>query len=87
MSTQTTETRELRKRYATDLTDAEWAILEPLVPMSKRGGRPARWERRESVNAILYLGRAGDSWRLFPHDLPPWPTVYWYFRRWRDKGV
>lgn len=75
-----------RKRYSTDLTDAEWGILEPLIPAPKRGGRPARWERREIMNAILYALRAGSSWRLLPHDLPPWQTVYWYFRRWRDEG-
>src|SRR5579875_4106966 len=77
---------ETRKRYATDLSDAEWASLEPLVPRPKRGGRPARWERREMLNAILYALRAGQSWRLLPHDLPPWQTVYWYFRQWRDEG-
>lgn len=83
-----TETRQQppRKRYSTDLTDAEWAILEPLVPAPKKGGRPARWERREILNAILYALRAGQSWRLLPHDLPPWQTVYWYFRQWRDEG-
>lgn len=76
-----------RKHYNTDLTDAEWAILEPLVPAVKSGGRPARWPRREIMNAILYFIRAGESWRLLPHDLPPWQTVYWYFRRWRDDGT
>jgi len=76
-----------RKHYSTDLTDAEWAILEPLVPAIKTGGRPARWSRREILDAIMYFVRAGESWRLLPHDLPPWQTVYWYFRRWRDDGT
>src|SRR5579863_7211534 len=76
-----------RKHSHTDLTDAEWAILEPLVPPVKSGGRPVRWPRREIINAILYFLRAGESWRLLPHDLPPWQTVYWYFRRWRDDGT
>jgi len=60
--------------------------LEPLIPAPKQGGRPAHWERREIVNASLYALRAGQSWRLLPHDLPPWQTVYWYFRRWRNEG-
>ena len=76
-----------RKHYHTDLTDAAWVILEPLVPSVKSGGRPARWSRRELIDAILYFLRAGESWRLLPHDLPPWQTVYWYFRRWRDDGT
>lgn len=76
-------------RYDTDLTDAEWAKLEPLLPApNPRGrGRPSKYERREIVNAILYLLRSGCSWRLLPHDLPPWRIVYWYFMHWRDEGV
>jgi len=50
-------------------------------------GRPPIYERREIVNAILYVLRSGCPWRLVPHDLPVWGTVYWYFRRWRDGGV
>ena len=76
-----------RRRYPTDLTDAQWAILESLVPAPKPGGRPARWERREIVNGILYVLRAGEAWRLLPHDLPPWQTVYYYLRRWQRDGV
>ncbi len=76
-----------RNRYATDLTDAQWAMLEPLIPPPKPGGRPAKYERREIVNAIVYLLRSGCSWRLLPHDLPPWRIVYWYFMQWRNEGV
>ena len=76
-----------RRHYPTDLTDAQWAVLEPLVPAPKPGGRPCRWERREIVNGILYVLRAGRSWRLLPGDLPPWQTVYHYFRRWRLDGT
>jgi putative transposase len=76
-----------RKDYATDLTDAEWAKLEPLIPAPKPGGRPAKYPRREIVNAILYLLRSGCSWRLLPHDLPPWRIVYWYFFHWRNEGL
>jgi putative transposase len=64
-----------RKHYSTDLTDREWAILEPLVPAAKLGGRPCRWERREILNGIFYVLRTGGTWRLLPHDLPPWQTV------------
>ena len=76
-----------RPAYPHDLTDAEWAILAPLVPMPRPGGRPPKHERREIVNAILYVLRTGCQWRALPHDLPPWGTVWWYFRQWREDGV
>ena len=76
-----------RRRYPTDLTDAQWAILAPLVPAPKPGGRPARHERREIVEAILYVLRAGCAWRLLAHEFPPWQTVYHYFRVWRSDGT
>jgi putative transposase len=76
-----------RKHYSTDLTDREWAIVEPLVPAVKPGGRPCRWERREILNGIFYMLRAGGSWRLLPHDFPPWQTVYHSFRLWRREGT
>jgi len=76
-----------RRRYDTDLTDAEWRILEPLVPGVKAGGRPAEHPRREIVNALLYVCRTGCQWRLMPHDLPYWKTVYTYFRLWRLDGT
>jgi transposase len=81
------QTAAMRKAYPSDLRDAEWAILEPLVPAVKPGGRPARHSRREIVNAILYVVRGGNQWRAMPHDLPPWQTVYFYFRRWRNDGT
>src|SRR5664280_1968621 len=76
-----------RRHYPTDLTDAEWAVLAPLVPAPKPGGRPASHDRREICNAIRYVLRAGGAWRLLPHDLPPWQTVYGYFWRWRLDGT
>jgi transposase len=76
-----------RPRYPTDLSDAEWAMLEPLIPSPQPGGRPARHVRREIVDAILYVLRTGCQWRALPHDLPPWGTVWWYFRTWREAGV
>jgi transposase len=76
-----------RKAYPSDLREGEWAILEPLVPAVKAGGRPARHSRREIVNAILYVVRGGNQWRAMPHDLPPWQTAYYYFRIWRNAGT
>src|SRR3712207_5450981 len=72
-----------RLAYPTDLSDAEWNRLAHLVPAPLPGGRPPKYDRREILNAILYLLRAGCAWRLLPHDLPPWPIVYHYFRTWR----
>ena len=76
-----------RRRYPSDLTDAEWAALAPLVPAPMPGGRPARHDRREVVDAILYVLRGGIAWRALPHDYPPWQTAYDYFRRWRLDGT
>src|SRR5215472_5598154 len=81
------QTTPARRAYPSDLRDGEWAILEPLVPAVKPGGRPARWSRREIVNGILYVVRGGNQWRAMPHDLPPWQTVYYYFRIWRNDGT
>ncbi len=77
----------LRRRYATDLTDSQWALIEPLIPEARRGGPPRKAPARELVNAILYFLRAGVAWRLLPHDLPPWQTVYYYLRRRPREGV
>jgi putative transposase len=76
-----------RRRYPTDLTDAEWQLLAPLIPAAKPGGRPPIHDRRELVNAMAYWVRAGCAWRLLPHDLPPWQTVYHYFRCWQQQGL
>lgn len=76
-----------RREYATDLTDAEWNQLAPLIPAAKPGGRPRKYDRREVLNAIFYLVRAGCAWRLLPHEFPCWKTVYDYFRNWRRTGV
>jgi transposase len=62
-----------RKAYPTDLSDKEWAVIEPYIPKPKPGGRPAKHERREILNAIAYVLRSGEAWRLMPHDLPPGP--------------
>ena len=75
------------QRYPSDLTDAQWEVIAPLVPEPGSGGRPAIHPRRRVVDAILYLNRTGCAWRQLPHDFPPWATVFWYFKRWREDGV
>lgn len=76
-----------RKPYSSDLTDAEWSILEPLLPPAKPGGHRRTTNMREILNAIFYLVRNGCAWRALPHDLPCWSTVWTYFRNWRLTGV
>ena len=73
--------------YPSDLNDAEWEMLEPLIPKAKPGGRPRRTNMRAVLNAIFYILRSGCPWRMLPHDFPPWKTVYHYFRQWRIDGV
>jgi len=76
-----------RIAYPTDLSDAQWARIAPLIPPPKPGGRPRSVDMREILNAICYVVRAGCAWRLLPHDLPHWRTVYGYFRAFRAAGV
>ncbi len=73
--------------YPSDLNDAEWEMLEPLIPKAKPGGRPRTTNMRLVLNAIFYVLRSGCAWRMLPHDFPPWKTVYDYFRQWRIDGV
>jgi putative transposase len=74
-------------RYPSDLTDAEWAVIAPLLPLARPGGRPRTTDLREVVNAILYLATGGCQWRLLPKDFPPRSTVQRYFYDWRNSGV
>jgi putative transposase len=76
-----------RKGYPSDLTDAQWAILESWIPDARPGGRPRKTDMRAVVNAIFYLTREGCSWRALPHDFPPWKTVYNYFQAWQQDGT
>jgi putative transposase len=76
-----------RRDYPSDLTDAEWKILEPLIPPAKEGGKPRTTDMREVLNAIFYIDRTGCQWRALPHDFPPWSTVWSYFRTWRNDGT
>jgi len=74
-------------RYETDLTDAEWALIAPLLPEPCARGRPRRWSPREILNGIFYVLRGGIGWRLLPSDLPPKSTVFRWFSLWRDTGL
>jgi len=74
-------------RYPSDLTEQQWALIEPLLPPPSTGGRQEKHSRREIVNAIFYLLRTGCSWRQLPTDFPPWETVYWHLKRCRADGT
>jgi putative transposase len=71
--------------YPTDLTDTEWHLIAPLLPQPAKPGRPRKYSLRTILNAIFYVLRTGCQWRCLPHDLPPWKTVYHYFRLWRKE--
>lgn len=74
-------------RYASDTTDAEWALIAPLMPERRRLGRPREVDLRAVVNAILYILATGCQWRALPKDVPPRSTIQGYFYRWRDDGT
>jgi putative transposase len=79
-----------RQAYSTDLTDGQYQKIEVYLPQPKSGGktgRPRAYSYREILNAIFYQLRTGCAWRLLPHDLPPWDTVYGYYRRWTKSGL
>ena len=76
-----------RKPYPSDLTDAQWSLIAPLIPDADPGGRPRTVEIREVINGILYLVRTGCAWRHLPHEFPPWGTTHYYYRRWRLDGT
>ena len=74
-------------RYASDLTDAEWAVLEAVLAPPSSLGRPRKTDLREVMNAILYMARSGCQWRMLPGEFPPRGTVQYYFYKWRDDGT
>lgn len=80
-----------QRRYPTDMTDGEWAVVRPLLPvpgwMRGRGGRPEGYCHRAMLDAIRYLVDNGIKWRAMPADFPPWDRIYAFFRRWRDHGL
>jgi transposase len=75
------------QRYASDVTDAEWVLIEPHMPAAKPLGRPREIELRAVLDAILYIARTGCQWRMLPKDFPPFTTVQGYFYDWRDNGL
>jgi putative transposase len=75
------------KRYPSDLTDAQWQRLEPLIPPAKPGGSPRRVDMRSVLNGIFYVTREGVSWRALPHDYPHPSVCYWYFRKFQADGT
>ena len=72
--------------YTTDLSDQEWGIIEPLLPKKKKT-RPPEWTKREILNGIFYQLKNGCNWADLPKDLPPYSTVYWYYKQWREAGI
>src|SRR5690349_18745984 len=79
----------LARGYPSDLTDAQWQVIEPYLPARAPGGRGRSriWPLRRITEAIMYVDRAGCAWRYLPSDFPPWRTVYGYFAVWRDDGT
>ena len=77
----------IRKPYTSDLTDEEWAKLEPLIPPAKPGGRQRSTNLREVMNAIFYVLKTGCQWDMLPHEFPPNGTVYDYFNKWSKDGT
>ena len=76
----------MRKPYPSDLTDEQWQVIEPLIPVS-RVGRPREVAMREVLNAIFYINRSGCQWDMLPHDLPARSTVNDYFTQWKNDGT
>src|SRR5258708_2713116 len=74
-------------RYASDTTDAEWKLIEPLMPAPSRRGRPREISLRVIMNAMLYIAATGCQWRALPRDFPPCSTVQYYFYKWRGSGL
>jgi putative transposase len=77
-----------RRAYPTDLNEKQWTRIASQFPQPQSiRGRPRTWSYRELLNAICYIVRSGEAWRLLPHDFPPWQTVYGYYWRWRNNGL
>ena len=74
-------------KYASDLTDADWALIEPLMPPLKMTGRPRTTRLRDVFDVILYVATTGCQWRMLPNDFPPVSTVRGYFYTWRNNGL
>lgn len=73
--------------YPSDLTEVQWKLLDPLLPLPKPGGRKRSRSLWEVLNAIFYVTSTGGSWRSLPHDFPNWNTVFGYFNSWKKAGI
>lgn len=76
--------------YSTSLTDAEWEILEPMlvdILPPKKQTRPCNWSKREIIDGVFYQLKNGCSWQDLPKDFPPYSTVYWHYKQWKNAGV
>lgn len=76
-----------RKPYSSDLTNAQWRKIQPLLPKALPGGHPREVNIREVLNAIYYREKHGCTWQDLPHDFPPSGTVYWYYQQWTQDGT
>jgi transposase len=76
-----------REAFPTDLTEPQWVRVSRVIPAPKKGGRPAKYARREIVNGMLYAVQTGCHWRALPETLPPWRIVYWYVMAWKKDGT
>jgi transposase len=81
------EAAESPVHYPSDLTDAQWAVLEPLLPQPQGAGRRPTIPRRRILNGLLYLERTGCQWRASPREFGPWETIRYYFDRWTEDGT
>jgi len=75
-----------RRSYPSDISEARWRLISPLIDERQERGRKRSTELRDIINAINYRWSTGCTWRMLPHDFPPWETVYTYFDRWRRQG-
>jgi putative transposase len=75
------------RRYPSDVTDAQWALIEPILRRSGRMGRPVKLDLRQVINALLYWERTGCQWRMLPVDFPNWTSVRYYFDKWTRDGT
>src|SRR4028118_35034 len=72
--------------YSSSLSDQEWKIIEPLLPQKKQA-RPPLWSKRQILDGIFYQLKNGCNWCDLPRDLPPYSTVFWYYKQWRETGA
>jgi putative transposase len=77
----------MKRRYPTDLSDAQWRCIEPYITFPNRRGRPRIYGLRRVLDAVFYILRSGCAWRLLPCEFPPWRSVYYWFRKWRIEGT